>query len=86
MNFGLDCGMLTSARVAYITVEISWKMCEDVMLAGWFDSMINGLLFDVFHAIGNAFFVVLLANPLGELMSRHRTVNRGVAVSEVATS
>ena len=46
----------------------------------------NGLLFDVFHALGNAAFVIILANPLGEIMSRHRTTNRGRAVSEVVAN
>ena len=67
-----------------------WIVSASIILnhdvSAFYPYLINGLLFDVFHAIGNAFFVVLLANPLGELMSRHRTVNRGVAVSEVATS
>lgn len=67
-----------------------WIVSASIILnhdvSAFFPYLINGLLFDVFHALGNAFFVVLLANPLGELMSRHRTVNRGVAVSEVATS
>jgi energy-coupling factor transport system substrate-specific component len=65
-------------------VSVSILLNHD--LSAFYPYLINGLLFDVFHALGNAVFVVLLANPLGELMSRNRTVNRGVAVSEVVTS
>ena len=67
-----------------------WIVSASILLNHDFSALypylINGLLFDVFHAFGNAVFVVLLANPLGELMSRHKIVNRGFAVSEVATS
>ena len=67
-----------------------WIVSASILLnhdfSVFYPYLINGLLFDVFHALGNAVFVVLLANPLGELMSRHRTVNRGFAVSEVVTS
>ena len=68
----------------------NWIVSASILLnhdfSVFYPYLINGLLFDVFHALGNAVFVVLLANPLGELMSRHRTVNRGFAVSEVVTS
>ena len=67
-----------------------WIVSASILLNHDFSALypylINGLLFDVFHAFGNAVFVLLLANPLGELMSRHKIVNRGFAVSEVVTS
>ena len=67
-----------------------WIVSASILLnhdfSAFYPYLINGLLFDVFHALGNVAFAVLLANPLGELMSRHRTTNRGLAVSEVVTS
>ena len=67
-----------------------WIVSASILLnhdiSTFYPYLVNGLLFDVFHALGNAAFVILLANPLGEIMSRHRTTNRGRAVSEVVTS
>ena len=48
--------------------------------------LINGLLFDLYHAVGNLVFVAWLANPLGEIMLRHRVEASSQAVSEVATN
>ena len=48
--------------------------------------LINGLLFDLYHAVGNLVFVAWLANPLGEIMLRHRVEPSSQAVSEVATN
>ena len=47
--------------------------------------LMNGLLFDIYHAIGNAVFVVWLASPLGDIMARHRAELGGNSVSEIAT-
>ena len=67
-----------------------WIVSASILLnhdiSTFYPYLVNGLLFDVFHALGNAAFVILLANPLGEIMSRHRTTNRGRAVSEVVTN
>ena len=67
-----------------------WIVSASILLNNDFSTfypyLVNGLLFDVFHALGNAAFVILLANPLGDIMSRHRTTNRGRAVSQVATN
>ena len=67
-----------------------WIVSASILLnhdfSTFYPYLVNGLLFDVFHALGNAAFVILLANPLGEIMSRHRTTNRGRAVSEVVAN
>ncbi len=48
--------------------------------------LLNGLLFDLYHAVGNLVFVAWLANPLGEIMLRHRVEPSSQAVSEVVTN
>ena len=48
--------------------------------------LINGLLFDLYHAVGNLVFVAWLANPLGEIMLRHRVEPSSQTVSEVVTN
>ena len=48
--------------------------------------LINGLLFDLYHAVGNLVFVAWLANPLGEIMLRHRVEPSNQAVSEVVAN
>lgn len=48
--------------------------------------LINGLLFDLYHAVGNLVFVAWLANPLGEIMLRHRVEPSSQAVSQVVTN
>ncbi|MEC9120053.1 MAG: hypothetical protein VYC33_01845 [Candidatus Thermoplasmatota archaeon] len=48
--------------------------------------LINGLLFDLYHAVGNLVFVAWLANPLGEIMLRHRVEPSSQAVIEVVTN
>ena len=67
-----------------------WIVSASILLnhdiSTFYPYLVNGLLFDVFHALGNAAFVILLATPLGEIMSRHRTTNRGRTVSEVVTN
>ena len=48
--------------------------------------LLNGLLFDLYHAVGNLIFVAWLANPLSDIMSRHKIVPSSRAVNEVATN
>lgn len=65
-------------------VSVSILINTDVsMLAPY---LINGLLFDLYHAVGNLVFVAWLANPLGEIMLRHRVEPSSQAVSEVVTN
>ncbi|MBI87421.1 MAG: hypothetical protein CMB67_00105 [Euryarchaeota archaeon] len=47
--------------------------------------LLNGLVFDLYHAVGNVVFVAWMAAPLGEMMARHRTTRNREAVREVAT-
>lgn len=35
--------------------------------------LLNGLVFDLYHAAGNVVFVAWMASPLGEMMARHRS-------------
>ena len=48
--------------------------------------LVNGLLFDLYHAVGNLVFVAWIANPMGEIMLRHRKEPRIKTVSQVVTS
>lgn len=47
--------------------------------------LLNGLLYDLYHAVGNLVFVAWLAAPLGEIMQRHRVEPSAGTVSELAT-
>tara|TARA_B100000287_G_scaffold39535_2_gene36097 strand:- start:2244 stop:2897 length:654 start_codon:yes stop_codon:yes gene_type:complete len=44
----------------------------------------NGIVFDLYHAVGNLIFVAWIATPLSEIMQRHRLKASYRAVSEVA--
>jgi len=46
--------------------------------------LLNGLVFDLYHAVGNVMFVAWLAPPLGEMMERHRSSPEIEAVIEGA--
>jgi energy-coupling factor transport system substrate-specific component len=35
--------------------------------------LLNGLVFDLYHVVGNVVFVAWMASPLGEMMARHRS-------------
>lgn len=73
-----------SAFVFDWIVSVSILLNTDAsMLAPY---LINGLLFDLYHAVGNLVFVAWLANPLGEIMLRHRVEPSSQAVSEVVTN
>ena len=43
----------------------------------------NGIVFDLYHAVGNLIFVAWIATPLSEIMQRHRLKASYRAVSEV---
>ncbi len=47
--------------------------------------LLNGLLYDLYHAVGNLVFIAWLAVPLGEIMQRHRVKPSAGTVSELAT-
>lgn len=44
--------------------------------------LLNGLVFDLYHAVGNVVFVAWMASPLGEMMARHRSSFAFEAVRE----
>jgi|TARA_B100000131_G_scaffold33121_1_gene30687 energy-coupling factor transport system substrate-specific component len=44
----------------------------------------NGIVFDLYHAVGNLIFVAWIATPLSEIMQRHRLKASYRAVREVA--
>ena len=48
-----------------------------------FAYIISGVPFDLLHAVGNMFFVAWLASPLSEIMMRHLTVTKPLAVKEL---
>ncbi len=48
--------------------------------------LLNGLVFDLYHAAGNVVFVAWLASPLGEMMARHRSSSAFEAVIEGASN
>lgn len=47
--------------------------------------LLNGLVYDLYHAVGNLVFVAWLAAPLGEIMQRHRVEPSAGTVSELAS-
>jgi len=48
--------------------------------------LLNGLVFDLYHAAGNIAFVAWMATPLGDMMLRHRVAPANVAVGEFASN
>ncbi len=48
--------------------------------------ILNGLVFDLYHATGNVLFVAWMATPLGEMMARHRSSRAFQAVRDGASN
>tara|TARA_Y100001960_G_scaffold327635_1_gene414539 strand:+ start:955 stop:1608 length:654 start_codon:yes stop_codon:yes gene_type:complete len=48
--------------------------------------LLNGFVFDLYHAFGNVLFVAWMANPLGEMMSRHQSSRALEAVRDGAVN
>jgi len=46
--------------------------------------LLNGLVFDLYHVVGNVLFVAWMASPLGEMMHRHRSSPSFEAVRDSA--
>ena len=46
--------------------------------------LLNGLVFDLYHVVGNVLFVAWMASPLGEIMARHQPSPAFEAVREGA--
>ena len=58
-------------------VAFNWFVSLSILLDTGFSMLVpyllNGLVFDLYHAFGNILFVAWMATPLGEIMSRHRS-------------
>ena len=75
---------IISAFVFNWIVSLSILLKTDAsMLAPY---LINGLLFDLYHAAGNLIFVAWLATPLSEIMTKHLDTSSSKAVSEPVSS
>jgi len=64
-----------------VSLSILFEASPDMLLP----YLINGLLFDLYHAVGNVVFVAWIASPLAELMHRHRNNPNSEAVSLIAS-
>ena len=86
-------GKIAIRRMLFFAVAsafvFDWIVSTSILLNNDISMLIpylmNGLLFDIYHAIGNAVFVVWLASPLGDIMARHRAELGDNSVSEIAT-
>tara|TARA_B100000427_G_scaffold177528_1_gene147704 strand:+ start:670 stop:1194 length:525 start_codon:yes stop_codon:yes gene_type:complete len=58
-------------------IAFNWFVSLSILLDTGFSMLVpyllNGLVFDLYHAFGNILFVAWMATPLGEIMSRHRS-------------
>ncbi len=58
-------------------IAFNWVVSLSILLDTGFSMLVpyllNGLVFDLYHAFGNILFVAWMATPLGEIMSRHRS-------------
>ena len=52
---------------------VSLSILLDTGLSMLVPYLLNGLVFDLYHAFGNILFVAWMATPLGDIMSRHRS-------------
>jgi len=90
----LKDGELQLHRVAALAmisaITFNWIVSSSILLKTDVSMLapylMNGLLYDLYHAVGNLVFVAWLAAPLGEIMLRHRVKPSAEAVSEVVTN
>jgi len=90
----LKDGELQLHRVAALAmisaIAFNWIVSSSILLKTDVSMLapylLNGLLYDLYHAVGNLVFVAWLAAPLGEIMLRHRVKPSAEAVSEVVTN
>ena len=58
-------------------IAFNWFVSLSILLDTGFSMLVpyllNGLVFDLYHAFGNILFVAWMATPLGEIMSRQRS-------------
>jgi hypothetical protein len=90
----LKDGELQLHRVAALAmisaIAFNWIVSSSILLKTDVSMLapylLNGLLYDLYHAVGNLVFVAWLAAPLGEIMLRHRVNPSAEAVSEVVSN
>jgi len=90
----LKDGELQLHRVAALAmisaIAFNWIVSSSILLKTDVSMLapylLNGLLYDLYHAVGNLVFVAWLAAPLGEIMLRHRVKPSAEAVSEVVSN
>ena len=56
---------------------------DPAMLAPY---LLNGLLFDLYHAVGNLVFAAWMAAPIGDMLLRHSIAPTSETVSEIVTN
>jgi len=58
-------------------LAFNWFVSLSILLEAGSSMMVpyllNGLVFDLYHVVGNVLFVAWIASPLGEMMYRHRS-------------
>lgn len=72
-------GRLAMGRLMALSVvsafAFDWIVSTSILLNNDFSSLMpylaNGLVFDVYHAVGNMAFVAWIAHPFSHLMSKH---------------
>ena len=87
-------GKLNLNRVAVVAIAsgfaFDWIVSLSVLLktdpSMLVPFLLNGLVFDLYHAAGNLAFVAWMAVPIGEILARHRVVPAAEAVSEVVAN
>tara|TARA_Y100001970_G_scaffold216830_1_gene265502 strand:+ start:12104 stop:12757 length:654 start_codon:yes stop_codon:yes gene_type:complete len=88
----LENGELNLHRLGLIAIlsafAFDWVVSSSILLktdpSMLMPYLINGLLFDLYHAVGNLLFVAWLASPLGEIMHRHKVEHSHKAVNDIA--
>ncbi len=91
-NYVLKNGELNLQRLGLIAIfsafAFDWVVSSSILMktdiSMLMPYLINGILFDLYHAVGNLVFVAWLATPLGEIMLRHKVERSSKAVSDVA--
>ena len=82
-------GRLTALSVVS-AFAFDWIVSASILLNHDYSTFLtylaNGLVFDLYHAIGNVVFVILLSTSLGDIMARKNTIKQDRAVIRLVTS
>ena len=87
-------GKIAIGRLTALSVlsafAFDWIVSASILLNHDYSTFLtylaNGLVFDLYHAIGNVVFVILLSTSLGDIMTRKNTIKRDRAVIRLVTS